>query len=90
MKIITATELKTKTSEALETAQREPITIEKNGRPVAVMLPQADYERLLKLENDYWLARLDAAEESGYIGAAATQAFFKEKLRENAASESDK
>lgn len=89
MKIITATELKTKTSEALETAQREPITIEKNGRPVAVILAQADYERLLKLENDYWLARIEAAEQSGYIGAEASQAFFKEKLKEDAATRSE-
>lgn len=89
MKIITATELKTKTSEALETAQREPITIEKNGRPVAVILAQADYERLLKLENDYWLARIEAGERSGYTGAEASQAFFKEKLKEDAATRSE-
>lgn len=89
MKTITATELKTKTSETLAAAQREPIAIEKNGRPVAVIVPQADYERLIKLENDYWLARVEAAEKSGYIGTEATTAFFKEMLKGNAETGSD-
>lgn len=84
MKTVTATELKTKTSETLATAQNEPVTVEKNGRPVAVIVPHADYERLLKLENDYWLARVEEAEKSGYIGAEATTAFFKEMLKGNA------
>lgn len=84
MKTVTATELKTKTGETLDAAQREPVAIEKNGRRVAVIVPQADYERLTKLENSYWLARVEAAEKSGYIGTKATTAFFKEMLKGNA------
>ncbi|MDZ4834014.1 MAG: type II toxin-antitoxin system Phd/YefM family antitoxin [Candidatus Melainabacteria bacterium] len=84
MKTVTATELKTKTGETLDAAQKEPITIEKNGRPIVVIVPQADYERLTKLENDYWLARVEASESSGYIGTEDTTAFFKEMLKGNA------
>jgi prevent-host-death family protein len=84
MKTVTATELKTKTGETLDAAQREPVAIHKNGRAIAVILPQADYERLTKLENDYWLARVEESEKSGYIGTKATMAFFKEKLKGNA------
>ncbi|MBX9879552.1 MAG: type II toxin-antitoxin system Phd/YefM family antitoxin [Candidatus Obscuribacterales bacterium] len=84
MKTVTATELKTKTGETLDAAQREPVSIEKNGRPIAVIIPQADYERLTQLENDYWLARVEAAEKSGYIGAKATTNFFKDMLKHNA------
>jgi prevent-host-death family protein len=80
MKTITATDLKNKTSEAIATAQHEPVAIEKNGRPVAVLIPQADYERLIRLENDYWMARLQSAENDGYIGPEATADFFKEML----------
>jgi prevent-host-death family protein len=89
MKTVTATELKTKTGETLDAAQREPVAIEKNGRPIAVIVPQADYERLTKLENDYWLARVEASEKSGYIGTEATTAFFKEMLKGNAETKSD-
>jgi prevent-host-death family protein len=84
MKTITATELKNKTSETIATAQHEPVLIEKNGRPVVVLVPQADYERLIKLENDYWMFRLEAAEKSGYIGTEATASFFKERLASDA------
>jgi prevent-host-death family protein len=80
MKTITATELKYKTSETIATAQHEPVSVEKNGRAVVVILPQADYERLTKIENDYWLARLESANDSGYIGTEATANFFKQRL----------
>lgn len=89
MKTVTATELKTKTGETLDAAQKEPIAIEKNGRRVAVIVPKADYERLIKLENDYWLARVEAAETSGYIGTEATTAFFKEMLKGHAETGSE-
>ena len=84
MKKVTATELKTKTGETLDAAQKEHVAIEKNGRQIAVIIPQADYERLTRLENDYWLARVEAAEKSGYIGTTATTAFFKKMLKGNA------
>jgi len=84
MKTVTATELKTKTGETLDAAQRELVVIEKNGRAIAVIIPQADYERLTKMENDYWLARVEAAEKSGYAGTEATSNFFKEMLKGNA------
>lgn len=84
MKKVTATELKMKTSETLAVAQSEPVAIEKNGRPIAVLVPQADYERLTQLENEYWLARADAAEKGRYIGTKETAAFFSEMLKKNA------
>ncbi len=89
MKTITATELRTKAGETLHAAQKEPVAIEKNGRRVAVIIPQADYERLTNLENDYWLARVEAAEKSGYIGTEGTTAFFKEMLKGNAETKPD-
>ena len=84
MKTVTATELKTKTGETLDAAQREPVAIEKNGRAIAVIVPQADYERLIRLENEYWLARVERAEESGYVGSEATANFFKDMLKRDA------
>lgn len=84
MKTVSATELKTKTGETLEAAQKEPVSIEKNGRAIAVLVPQADYERYTRLENDYWLARIEQAEKSGYVGAEGTSNFFKEMLKNNA------
>lgn len=84
MKKVTATELKTKTGECLEKALKEPLEIEKNGRVIAVLVAHEDYARLSRIENEYWLARVEAAEKSGYIGTDATAKFFKEILSKNA------
>lgn len=89
MKTFTATELKNKTSEALETAAREPVTIMKNGRSVAVILSQADYQRLSELENAYWRARAAEAEAEGYVGTNATAIFLKEMNAKYAKGRSD-
>ena len=86
MRKVTATELKTKTGECLDTAQREPIEIEKNGRTIAFLINRGEYDRLCKLENEYWLARVEVAEQGGYAGTEATAAFFKEMLSKNAQS----
>lgn len=84
MKKVTATELKTRTGECLDRAQKEPLEIEKNGRAIAVLLAHEDYKRLSQLENEYWLARVEAAEKSGYVGADQTAEFLREMLSKNA------
>jgi prevent-host-death family protein len=84
MKIITATELKNKTAEAIELARSEPVSVEKNGRPSVVIISQADYDRMVKLENEYWLSRALQAEKSGFIGAKATSSFIQSELRRHA------
>ena len=44
-KILPAAEAKTNFGTLLDTVQREPVTISKNGRPVAVVMSIADYEQ---------------------------------------------
>jgi len=84
MKSISATELKTKTGETLDMVQREAVAIKKNGRSVAVIVPQADYEHLIKMEDAYWLARAKAAEKDGYLGVEKTAKFLEEMLKKHA------
>jgi prevent-host-death family protein len=84
MKSISATELKTKTGETLDMVQREAVAIKKNGRSVAVIVPQADYEHLIKMEDAYLLARAKAAEKEGYLGVEQTAKFLKEMLKKHA------
>ena len=52
MKKIASTKAKSNFGELLDTAQREPVTIEKQGRPVAVVVSIEDYKasELLKIE----------------------------------------
>ncbi len=46
----------------LDTARREPVTIEKHGRPVAVVLSTEEYDALEALK----LSRLRAEVEAGF------------------------
>lgn len=52
MKKIASTKAKSNFGELLDTAQREPVTIEKKGRPVAVVVSIEEYKasELLKIE----------------------------------------
>lgn len=45
MKSISATEAKNRFGDLLSEATKEPVSIEKNGRVVAVVVPAGDYER---------------------------------------------
>ncbi len=84
MKTITATECKTRLGEYLETVRTEPISIEKTGRAVAVLISRADYDRLTALENAYWLERAKEAEASGYIGSEKSMELLQEGLNAEA------
>ncbi len=49
MKTVAALEAKNRFGELLDTAQREPVTIEKHGRAVAVVVSAVEYEEIQKL-----------------------------------------
>jgi len=50
MKAISAKDAKNKFGELMDTVQREAVTIEKHGRPVAVVISEVEYEKM-KLEH---------------------------------------
>jgi prevent-host-death family protein len=76
MSTIAAREAKLRFGELLDTAQREPVTIEKHGRRVAVVLSAAEYDALVAMKRDRILAeiqvgldQLDRGEGSAYDAA---------------------
>lgn len=78
MKAIAAKEAKNNFGEMMDTVQREPITIEKHGRPVAVVMSVREYKKLkldrLRVEVKKGIDELDKGE--GTDG----ETFFKEIL----------
>jgi PHD/YefM family antitoxin component YafN of YafNO toxin-antitoxin module len=68
----------------METARREPVTITKNGRAVAMMLPASDKELIAAvegvLEERYWRERIAEAERGGYVGARESNRILREAL----------
>ena len=68
---MSANDAKARFGELLDTARREAVTIEKHGRPVAVMLSIEDYEELEALKLSRLRAEIDegmqAAERGDFI-----------------------
>ena len=73
MKTISATEAKQKLAMLLDTAQREPVTIRRHDRDVAVVLSPAEYLRLRSLHIDEFQRFSDrVSDEAGRRGLTET------------------
>lgn len=65
--IVKATAVKTHFGKYLEDSIKDPVTIEKSGRKVAVLLSLEEYERLTAIEDSYWAEKAAEAEREGYL-----------------------
>jgi len=74
MKTMTAAAAKNSFGKFLDMAQREPVLITKNDRPVGVFLSMAD------LEDTIWGERALKAHAEGYAGVEASEALMKRLL----------
>ena len=80
MREAAATDVKNKFGQMLKTAMTEPIAIEKQGRPVAVMMSMAEYHRLVEIEDRYWGEKARKAVEEGFVSEKKTRTWLKRKL----------
>lgn len=67
MESITALEAKNRFGRLLDSAQRHPVSITKNGRPSAVVISVADFERM---RGDAWERLVATAEETSAEAAS--------------------
>ncbi|MBK8455924.1 MAG: type II toxin-antitoxin system Phd/YefM family antitoxin [Phyllobacteriaceae bacterium] len=74
MKSITAARAKIHFGEFLDMAQREPVVVTRNNRPVSVMFSLAD------LEDTVWAERARSAKAEGMIGATASSILIADLL----------
>ena len=68
----------------LDEVQREPVTITRHDRPVAVVVSRQRFEELEALEDAIWAARVRAAAQSGSVGVEATAEFIARTLNAEA------
>lgn len=73
---ITATELKNRLGQYLDAAETSPVLIEKSGRIKSVLISNSMYEKYLAYEDAYWALKARKAEEDGFLGKKASEAFF--------------
>lgn len=77
MKTASATDVKNHFGEYLQSTLKEPLVIEKTGRPVAVLVSMEDYERLQALEDAYWIRKAKEAEAEGMVNFKDANSFLK-------------
>lgn len=84
MNKITAKEAKLRFGQMLDRVQREPVTITKNGRPVALVVALEDaalVEAVQELvEDHYWGERAANAEEAGYLTSEESEKLLNDCL----------
>ncbi len=77
---ISATEAKTHFGKLLDTARREEVVIEKQGRSVAVIISQEEFERLSAFENAFWVIKANMAKDEGYLSLEESENLLNELL----------
>jgi prevent-host-death family protein len=78
-----ATEIKNRFGEFLEKAQSAPVSIEKTGRKVAVMISREEYERLIAIEDAMWGERAaKALRKADFVGVGRSTAILRQRLKE--------
>lgn len=84
MKSYTASDARRRFGRLLETMHREPVTITKNGRAVAIIVPTSDNELIsdmeVFLEDRQWCERIADAERGGYIGVEESGRILSDAL----------
>ena len=84
MTLFTASDARRRFGRLLETVQREPVTITKNGRAMAIIVPSSDNELISEmrgfLEERCWGERITEAERGGYIGAQESGRILSDAL----------
>jgi prevent-host-death family protein len=64
---VSATEIKNRLGQFLLRVAVEPVVVEKNGRPVAVLLSWEEYEVLQRSDDHFWGQAARAAEAEGFL-----------------------
>jgi antitoxin Phd len=78
---VSATVFKNNFGQYMEASIREPVIVEKSGRPASVLLSYHDFQKFLELEDRIWGLRALEAHKKGYLGPEKSAALLK-KLEE--------
>ena len=86
MKTMNATDAKREFGEVLLKAQKEPVAINKNGKPVAVMISATEYEELISLNEEWLKAQLQRGMDDLQAGRVADGRDVMKRLRNRVAN----
>jgi antitoxin Phd len=75
-----AKEAKNHFGQLLTAAMHEPVAIDKNGKPVAVILSTQEYQRLEHIEDSLLALKAKMAVEEGFLGEEKSEDLLKNLL----------
>lgn len=75
-----AKEAKNHFGQLLTAAMREPVVIDKNGKPVAVILSTEEYQRFEHIEDTLLALKAKMALEEGFLGEEKSEDLLKDLL----------
>lgn len=78
---ISSREAQSNFAEFIYKVMKEPVIIQKHGKPVAVLISPEDFDKFQKLEELYWNLKVEAAEKNGYLPTAESEDFLNNILK---------
>lgn len=90
MRTMSATVFRRRLGAHLKQLAREPVTIEKGGRPVAVVVSVHEWERLQTLDDAWWARAVDSSRGRGFLSTDETATWLTSRLVENVSSNAGK
>jgi antitoxin Phd len=75
-----ATKAKNEFGLMLDTARKEPVSIEKNGRAVAVVMSIEEFERMEAAEDALWAKKAEEASKEGFLGQEESEKFLADMI----------
>lgn len=80
MNTVNATYAKQNFGACVADAAKQPVVIEKSGRPAVVMISYEEFQRLNELDESMWLQRAQESAANGYLSADKSDEFMKKRL----------
>lgn len=77
-----ATQFKNHFGEYMQKVYQEPIIVEKSGKPSAVLISYATFERLSNLEDFYWGMKANEAAKEGFLGSEESEKRLREYAKQ--------
>lgn len=77
---VVAKEAKDRFGQLLTAAMKGPVVIDKNKKPVAVIMSTEEYERLEKIEEAFLALKAQGALKEGFIGLEESEILLKDLL----------
>lgn len=73
MQNVTSKEAQNHFGNLMSLAIKEPVVINKYGKPAAVLISHEEYERLEALEDLYWIMKAERAASNGFLSKEESQ-----------------